>query len=120
MKLITAAIAVQLARNTAQTEAWEGCDSDIPEKFQNKPVLKLFNPCGDGTWLISEMDADGMMFGLCDLGHGSPELGYVSLDEIKSVRLPFGLRIERDRSFKPRKTLAAYARAATLIGHIKA
>jgi len=30
------------------------------------PVLKLFNPTGPGTWLVTEIDADGdTMFGLC-------------------------------------------------------
>ena len=24
-----------------------------------KPVVKFFNPCGSGTWLFSELDADG-------------------------------------------------------------
>ena len=33
------------------------------------PVVKLFNPVGAGTWLISEMEADGdTLFGLADLG----------------------------------------------------
>jgi hypothetical protein len=32
------------------------------------------------------------------VGH-EPELGYFSLDELESVSGPFGLRIERDRSF---------------------
>ena len=45
------------------------------------PVVKLFNPMGPATWLLCELDADGdTLFGLCDLGVGEPELGYVSLD----------------------------------------
>ena len=37
------------------------------------PVVKFFNPLGEGTWLASELDADGdAMFGLADLGY--PEL----------------------------------------------
>ncbi|AWI86976.1 hypothetical protein C0214_00505 [Methylobacterium sp. DM1] len=44
-------------------------------------MLKLFNPLGPATWLICELDADGdTLYGLCDLGFGEPELGYVSLD----------------------------------------
>jgi hypothetical protein len=42
------------------------------------------------------------MFGLCDLGMGFPELGYVSLNEMKAVRLPFGLGIERDLHWTPK------------------
>ena len=79
----------------------------------NKPWLKLFNPAGSGTWLISEIEDDGdRMFGLCDLGVGHPELGYVSLQELKSLSLPFGLTIERDKFFEPKKTLDEYAQEA--------
>lgn len=71
-----------------------------------KVPLKLFNPCGAATWYITEMDPEsGLMFGWCDLGMGCPELGYVSLDEIKSVRLPFGLSIERDAWWDGNTTL---------------
>ena len=68
------------------------------------PVLKLFNPAGPGTWLITELGDDGdTLFGLCDLDMGCPELGYVSLDEVLSLRIPpIGARIERDLSFTPR------------------
>ena len=52
------------------------------------------------------------MFGLCDLGMGFPELGYVSLQELESVELPFGLKIERDMYFTPDKTLKEYASVA--------
>ena len=34
-------------------------------------------------------------FGSVDLGYGS-ELGYFRLSELQSIRLPFGLSIERD------------------------
>jgi hypothetical protein len=64
------------------------------------PVLKLFNPGGAGTWLATELASDGdTLFGLADLGFGCPELGCFSLREIAAIRLPFGLRIERDRHF---------------------
>ncbi|HWU74417.1 MAG TPA: DUF2958 domain-containing protein [Sphingomonas sp.] len=80
------------------------------------PVLKLFNPCGAATWLATELDRDGdTLFGLADLGFGCPELGSFSLSEIASVRLPFGLGIERDLSFEsihPISTWAEWARRA--------
>jgi hypothetical protein len=61
------------------------------------PAVKFFNPVGSGTWLFSELDEDGdILFGLCDLGFGCPEMGSVSLAEIAAVTLPFGLTIERD------------------------
>jgi hypothetical protein len=46
------------------------------EEQDHRPVVKIFNPTGGQTWLISEMDADGdTMFGLADLGMGEPEMG---------------------------------------------
>ena len=71
----------------------------------HKPVVKLFNPTGAGTWLLTELAPNGIAFGLCDLGFGSPELGYVDLEELRTTRLPFGLRIERDLHFKATKTV---------------
>ncbi len=29
------------------------------------PVVKIFNPMGSATWLLSELDEDGNFFGLC-------------------------------------------------------
>jgi len=83
------------------------------------PVVKLFNPCGAATWLITEMMPDGdSLFGLCDLGFGCPELGYVSLAEIESVKGPLGLGIERDLHFEARFPLSVYAEAARIAGRI--
>ena len=65
----------------------------------HKPVVKFFTPWGAATWLITDMDDTGRMFGLCDLGQGYPELGYVSLEELQSLRGPVGLRVERDVHF---------------------
>ena len=74
-----------------------------------KPWLKLFNPVGAQTWLIAGIAEDGdTMYGLCDLGFGYPELGYVSLSEIENLDLPFGLKIERDTWWEPEKTLEEY------------
>ena len=85
-----------------------------------RPVVKLFNPCGAATWLLSELDEDGdTAFGLCDLGMGEPEMGYVSLEELASVTLRFGLYIERDEHFTANKTLGEYAAAARKLGRIE-
>ncbi|OHV86683.1 DUF2958 domain-containing protein [Mesorhizobium sp. ORS 3428] len=83
------------------------------------PVVKLFNPVGAATWLLTELDADGdTLFGLCDLGFGFPELGSVSLAELQAVKGPLGLGIERDLYFKPRFPLSVYAEASRTAGHI--
>ena len=74
------------------------------------PLVKFFNPMGAATWLASELDADGdTLFGLADLGFGCPELGSFSLAEIASVKLPFGLAIERDIAFATRFDLSVWA-----------
>jgi hypothetical protein len=85
------------------------------------PAVKFFNPCGAATWLATELDADGdTLFGLADLGFGCPELGSFSLAEIASVRLPFGLRIERDLFFSTTHPLSKWAEAARQAGSILA
>ena len=40
------------------------------DTVSHKPVVKYFTPFGAATWLISEIDDENMMFGLCDLGQG--------------------------------------------------
>ena len=84
------------------------------------PVVKFFDPTGAATWLITEMMSDepDILFGLCDLGMGCPELGYVSLIELESVRGRLGLGIERDLYFTARFPLSVYARAAQIAGGI--
>ena len=78
------------------------------------PVVKLFTPDAGCTWLLSELDPDepDIAFGLCDLCLGFPELGYVCISEILSVRGHFGLPVERDRHFKATKSICEYAEDA--------
>lgn len=86
-----------------------------------EPVVKCFLPWTSGTWLLSELSPDdGLAFGLADLGFGTPELGYISLDEIWEVVGPGGLRVERDIHWKATKPLSAYATEARQHGHIRA
>jgi hypothetical protein len=81
------------------------------------PVVKLFNPLGVGTWLATELDKDGdTLVGLADLGE--PELGSFSLSEMESLRLPFGLGIERDLLFEGVFPLSIYVMAARQAGSI--
>lgn len=83
------------------------------------PVVKFFNPVGAATWLITEMEADGdTLFGLADLGFECPELGSCSLAELTSLRLPFGLGIERDILFQATFPLSVYSEAARQAGSI--
>lgn len=83
------------------------------------PVAKFFSPVGAATWLATELGEDGdTLFGLADLGFGCPELGSFSLSELASVRLPFGLRIERDLGFASEVPLSGWAAAARRAGSI--
>lgn len=84
------------------------------------PVVKLFTPDANATWLLTELDPDhpDFAFALCDLGLGSPELGFVALSELATVRGLFRLPIERDEHFRPDKPLSAYAAEARNRGRI--
>lgn len=118
MLLITKALRTQLVKNFEENQINVARDGNTKDF---KPVVKFFNPCGAGTWLVTELDPEtNIMFGLADLGFGFPELGDISLDELKSVRLPFGLSIERDLHFKANKTLTQYADEARSKGCIVA
>lgn len=108
MKLLTKTQRTQLLAN--------GRDHD--RDYQ--PVVKLFDPTGAATWLFTELDPENgdTLFGLADLGFGSPELGYSSLAEIASIRCRFGLGIERDLYFKAMHPLSVYAETAREVGRI--
>ena len=76
--------------------------------FDPAPVVKLFTPDAGATpWLLTEIDPDDHdhAFGLCDLGLGMPEIGWVSLGELAMVRGRLGLPIERDLSFPRREAV---------------
>lgn len=79
-----------------------------------RPVVKLFCPWGSALWLLTELDPKNPdnAFGLCDLGLGSPKCRFVSMGELIACRGPGGLLIQRDRHFRPRMSLKAYAEAA--------
>jgi hypothetical protein len=107
MKLITAAQRQQLIRNGQATAAATFRDRSI----DHFPVVKLFTPVSNATWLLTEVDPEDpdRAFGLCDLGLGCPELGYVSLSELESVRGRLGPLVERDLYFEADRPLSAYA-----------
>ena len=86
-------------------------NGSIDNLLGHPPVVKLFQPDGAATWLICGVDprdAD-LAFGLCDLGLGFPELGYVRLSELAELRGHLGLPVERDRYAALDKPLKHYA-----------
>ena len=92
------------------------------ERFDPVPVVKLFTPDAGATWLLTEIDPDepDHAYGLCDLGLGCPELGWLSLAELAGVRGNLGLPVERDLHFLADKPISVYARDALLAGRIVA
>jgi hypothetical protein len=48
-----------------------GMDNAQPD-IDFKPVVKLFTPDAQCTWLLTELSLDDIAFGLCDLGLGLP------------------------------------------------
>lgn len=102
MKLFTPEQLQQLLKN-----------GENPDK-DHKPIVKLSIPSIKNIWLFSELDPEDkdLAFGLCDLGFGFPELGYVYLPEIMETAEKFGLTIENDLSFDGRYPMSVYSAAA--------
>src|SRR5215471_18202194 len=108
MKLLTKDITERLLANGRANRDADGLP--LEETIDHKPVVKLFTPDAECTWLLTEIypDDPDIAFGLCDLGMGCPELGTVSLSELESVRGRLGLPVERDLHFHPTKMLSIY------------
>ncbi|MCF0060171.1 DUF2958 domain-containing protein [Dyadobacter chenwenxiniae] len=79
------------------------------------PVVKLHSKYGKAIWLLSELDAaNNIAFGLCDLAQGKPELSYVSitdLESIKHARLKVPM-VEIDPAFDGKYPMSVYLEAA--------
>jgi len=81
------------------------------------PVVKYFAG-GSCTWLLTEIDPEtGIAFGLCDLGQGFPELGYVSIPELCSLATLGPWKwVERDLHFSSDKSITEWAEIAASRG----
>ena len=90
MKLLTKEIEEKFEKTPLYSTEGKGMDAEV--------LVKYFNPCGAGTWLITEAekqeDGDYLLFGYCHILEW--EWGYVMLSELENLKLPFGLSIERD------------------------
>lgn len=79
----------------------------LPELYSQEGVddplvrVKFFTPWTDWTWYAIEFDGDDTFFGYVD--GIVPELGYFSLSELESVQGPGGLKVERDKFYKPER-----------------
>ena len=97
MKLMTKEIEAKLKKYPIYSQDGKGQDAEV--------VIKYFNPCGQGTWLITEGEqrdnGDWELYGYCHLFEW--EWGSIMLSELQNVNLPFGLTIERDLHCEGRK-----------------
>jgi hypothetical protein len=116
MKLLTKELRDKLVANGQEQAKVKGTSAE--RDFW--PVVKLFNPAGAATWLLTELDPEDedIAWGLCDLGMGFPEFGTVRLSELQAYRGRCGLGIERDLHFKARAPISRYIEAASEAGHI--
>ena len=75
-----------------------GARAALIPNFNPKPVVRLSTSDAEATCLLAEVDpaACDRAFGLCDLGLGEPEPGFVSLAELAALRGRLGLKVERD------------------------
>ena len=63
--------------------------------------VKFFSPTSSWTWYGIEYNPEERLFWGLVYGH-ERELGYFSLDELESVKGPYGVGIERDMYFTPK------------------
>ena len=93
MKLLTKELLKQIPKTYSQENV------SMPEKTL---YAKFFTPWTNWTWYVAEYDPDERIcFGYVE-GHES-EWGYFALEELEEIKHWTGLKIERDRFFKPIK-----------------
>jgi hypothetical protein len=97
-----------------------GLKTQNSDDQDHAPVVKLFTPDANATWLLTEIDPydSDMAYGLCDLGLGEPEFGTVSISELAHIRGPLGLRVEVDTAFKASGPISTYLDRAIEAGRI--
>lgn len=107
MSMIPEEIRAKMIQNAL--EVHEGTAKD------HAPEVKLFTKYGKGIWLLSELDqTNNIAFGICDLGQGKPELSYVSISDLESIkhaRLKIRM-IEPDTRFSGKYPISVYLAAA--------
>ena len=89
MKLLTNELVSKFETHPIGSLNGKGLDAEV--------LVKYFNPCGAGTCLFTEAERevdDWRLFGYCHIFDW--EWGYLMLSELESLRLPFGMTVERD------------------------
>ena len=78
-----------------------------------QPVVHLYLPGSNHQWLLTELHThDDVAFGLCDLGAGFPELGYVDLREVLAAAASVNAELRCNLAFRPVAPLSVYAEQA--------
>ena len=90
MKLMTKAIEKKLPKMNSQ-------ETEIDPLVQ----VKYFCPWNHWTWYGIEFDGEDVFFGYVVGDYN--ELGYFNLSELSGAKGPFGLNIERDLYFSPKR-----------------
>lgn len=89
MNLLTDEIISKFETHPFGSQEGKGMEAEV--------LVKYFNPCGVGTWLITEAEREGddwRLFGYCYMSEW--EWGYLMLSDLESVQFPYGLTIERE------------------------
>lgn len=86
MKLMTKKIEKKLSKYSLGSQESLGDDAEM--------IVKFFNPCGAGTWLVTEGEkqenGDWLFFGKVHIHE--TEYGYFLLSELQSIKTkPFNL-----------------------------
>lgn len=92
----------------------------VGQNLDPLPVVRLFTPDAHATWLLASLDpVDGdTAAGLCDVGIGMHELGFIKLSDLASIVGPLKQPVMRDRYFRAVRPLSEYARLARINGSI--
>ena len=70
--------------------------------MEQKVVAKYLNPAGKGTWYLMNTEPESdYAWGIVNLF--DIEMGSFTISELENIKLPFGLKIERDLYFEPMK-----------------
>lgn len=97
-----------MAKLRANGEFNEHLRNSGKNELDYMPVVKLFNPCGAATWLLTEISPDDNDSGFATSAWASGT-GLCQPQGNPERQGALGIGIERDESFRATKTLSAYA-----------
>ena len=75
---------------------------DLGSDLEQKVVAKYFAPAGSWKWfLMNKHKDDDYCWGI--VKGNAIEMGSFSIKELENIKLPLGMKIERDLYFEPMK-----------------